>query len=110
LAIRLRSHYSHISLDIPPIVQLWLLRLLVPLGGHRDFVNQCGFSNDMLDQVLGFGDWVDPESRDFEPKSVRSELRKLHQTGERKLHNAATAAYLSTNVMRLSDLSRVSTG
>lgn len=31
MAIRRRSRYSHMPLDIPPIVHLWLLRLLIPL-------------------------------------------------------------------------------
>ncbi len=104
MAIRRRSRYSHMPLDIPPIVHLWLLRLLVPLGAHRDFINQHGFSNDTLAEMIGQGGWVDPAPRDFEPKSVRAELRKLHQAGERKLHNATPPACLRSNVARLSML------
>ena len=104
MAIRRRSRYSHMPHDVLPIIHLWLLRLLVPLGGHRDFINQHGFSNDALAEMLGLGEWVDPAPRDFEPKSVRAELRKLHQSGERKLRNAAPPACLRSNVARLSTL------
>ncbi len=104
MAIHRRSRHSHMPLDILPIIHLWLLRLLVPLGGHRDFINQHGFSNDALAEMLGLGEWVDPASHDFEPKLVQVELRKLHQTGERKLRNSVPPACLSGNVARLSTL------
>ena len=104
MAIRRRSRYSRMPLDIPPIVHLWLLRLLVPLGGHRNFIHEHGFTNDTLAEMIGLGEWVDPAPRDFEPKSVRTELRKLHQAGERKLRDALPPACLSSNVARLSTL------
>lgn len=104
MAMRRRSRYSHMPLDMPPIVHRWLLRLLVPLGGHRDFVNQHGFSNDTLAEMLGLSEWIDPAPRDFEPKTVRAELRKLYQAGERKLRNSPTPVCLSSNVARLSKL------
>lgn len=104
MAIRRRSRYSHMPLDMPPIVHLWLLRLLVPLGGHRDFIHQHGFSNDTLAEMLGLSEWIDPAPRDFEPKTVRAELRKLYQDGERKLRSAPTPACLCGNIARLSKL------
>lgn len=104
MAIHRRSRHAHMPLDILPIIHLWLLRLLVPLGGHRDFINQHGFSNDALAEMLGLGEWVDPAPHDFEPKLVQVELRKLHQTGERKLRNSVPPACLRGNVARLSTL------
>ena len=26
------------SVDLDPLIRLWLLRVLVPLGGHRDLI------------------------------------------------------------------------
>ncbi len=104
MATRRRSRYSKMPLELPPIVHLWLLRLLVPLGGHRDFVHQHGFNNDTLAEILGLGDWIDPSSRDFEPKTVRAELRRLYQVGERKLSDVTAPPCLLGNVERLSGL------
>lgn len=95
---------SMLTVDTTPSVRLWTLRLLVTLNGHREFINQRGFSNDSVAHMLGLGEWIDSESRDFDPKVVLSELRKLHRTGEGELHDATTQSGLAGNVMRLSKL------
>ena len=41
--------------SVEPIIRLWLLRVLVPLGGYRQFVQHIGFSNDTLAEVIGLG-------------------------------------------------------
>lgn len=104
MPIRRRVRHSPIPLDTPPIVQLWLLRLLVPLEGHREFIKQCGFTNDALAEMLGLGEWVDPVDRDFDQKLARSELRRIYQAGERKFKNAVMPTCLSRNVERLAKL------
>lgn len=104
MAMRRRTRYSQMPIETAPIVHLWLLRLLVPLGGHRDFINQHGFINDMLAEMIGLSDWIDPESGDFEPKPVRAELRKLYQLCEREMQDVAPPSCLSGNVARLSKL------
>lgn len=101
---RRRPSYSNIPLDLPPIVRLWLLRILVPLGGHRHFITQHGFANDGLSEVLGFGAEDEELVRDFSPGAVRLELRKLHQDTERKHSRAGVPACLAGNVARLADL------
>ena len=102
-----RNQFSSISPllpETPAIVRLWILRLLVPLGSHRSFVNSHGFGNDALAEMLGLGDWIDPEDGAFNPLKVRAELRRLHQEGERKLAGTAMPACLRANVNRLSEL------
>ncbi|MDP2283933.1 MAG: AAA family ATPase, partial [Pseudohongiella sp.] len=99
-----RSHKNQKSSDVAELVQLWLLRLLVPLGGHRDFITQDGFCNDALATAVGLEKWIAPAPLDFDPKAVRAELRKLHEAGEKKLRNATSPACLKRNVARLTDL------
>ena len=89
---------------MPPLVQLWLLRLLAPLGGHREFISQSWCPNDRLAEAVGLGDLVAPDTREFEPMAVRSKLRQLHRVGERKLRNSAAPTCLGANVARLSRL------
>lgn len=104
MATRRRSRYISMPLDLAPIIHLWLLRLLVPLGAHRDFIHQHGFHNDALAAMLGLGDWIDPVDSDFDQRIVRAELRKLHQAAERKLRGVEAPSCLSGNVVRLSEL------
>ena len=104
MAMRRRTRHLPISPHTPPIVHRWLLRLLVPLGGHRHFIDPNGFNNDALAELLGLGEWIDPEPREFNPKQVLSTLRKLHQSNESEWRDDATATYLSNNLQRLSQL------
>ena len=116
--------YASNAFDPDPIIRLWLLRILVPLGGHRAFVSSHGFNNDALAEVLGLGHWVDPaqfdvpdflrrpstahgadlESNDFDPKAAQSELRLLHKKAEKQWVNAPLPDCLGSNVRQLSDL------
>jgi SpoVK/Ycf46/Vps4 family AAA+-type ATPase len=107
--IRRRSRYTANAADPDPIILLWLLRILVPLGGHREFVGSHGFNNDTLAGVLGLGHWIDPSPNDFDPKAVRSELRVLHQKAEKQWAKAALPACLRNNIRQLSDLVGLST-
>jgi hypothetical protein len=102
--LRQRKSATKSAARIPPITHLWLLRMLVPLGGHNEFVNRHGFRNDSLAAVLGLGEWIDPTDRDFDPRAVRSALRKLHEVAEQKYCKAKIPACLSRNVARLSEL------
>lgn len=91
------------SHDLSPTVRLWILRLLVPLGGHRELLRPHGFADDHLARMLGLGDWIDPEDRDFDPAAIRLRLRELHRQAER----AATTelpAIMRANIARLADL------
>lgn len=76
---RRRPRSSLMPQDVTPVVRLWLLRLLVPLGAYGEFIQRAGFANDVLAHVLSLGEYVDPEDLDFEPHLVRSQLRKLHK-------------------------------
>lgn len=110
--------------DTQPIVLLWLLRILVPLEGHRSFIENDGFENDRLAVTIGLGYLIDPDqysAPDFLPfrkksgKSKRSEiqfnasaaladLRLIHKKAEEIHSDAKAPEVLRTNVMRLSQL------
>lgn len=88
----------------PAIVCLWLLRMLVPLGGYRSFISSHSFGNDALAHLLGLGQWVDSETLTFEPAKVRAELRRLHQESESLAADTAMSACLRGNMNRLAEL------
>ncbi|MCV4754089.1 hypothetical protein OFC37_32000, partial [Escherichia coli] len=79
-------------------------RILVPLGGYRQFLCSHGFNNDTLAEAIGLGHWVDPSPDDFDQKAVLSELRLLHQQAERQWAKALLPARLRRNVEKLSSL------
>lgn len=93
-----------VSPDVSQLVRLWILRLLVPLGGHREFLFQNGYRNDGLAEFLGLDQNLDPFSGDLNLKGILTKLRQLHAAAERKPHVAVAASCLRNNVMRLSKL------
>lgn len=97
------SRKSHMSLEMPPVIHLWLLRLLVPLGGYREFIGPCGVANDALAEMLGLGEGMGLFD-DAGMKAARTELRKLHQVGESKFKNAEMPPNMRKNIARLSEL------
>ncbi len=92
--------------DLPAIVRLWILRLLVPMGGHKQFIMSHGFGDDTLAEVLGLGEWIDVELEDrFDSKAARVALLRLHRAAERNSGmTAATPERLVCNIARLSEL------
>lgn len=102
--LRFKPAASGKTYEINNLIRLWLLRLLVPLGGHREFLNSHSFGNDSLAEILGLGDWVDNNKKEFNPQLLRSELRHMHREAERTLCHATPSKRLSKNIARISSL------
>jgi len=118
------SRRSQANSACPEIIRLWLLRLLVPLGAHREFIRTYSFSDDLLAVALGLGRWIDGEPDDgsssrldwieddeggttphnYDPKAVLSDLRRLHRLSERKSRDGNLPDCLRMNIARLSTL------
>lgn len=92
---------------LAPVTRLWMLRMLVPLGGHRQLVGPRGFTDDDLARALGLAEWVDPEDRDFDPDAVRARLRELHRQAERDT-DCLLPPVLLANIGRLAELVGIS--
>jgi len=127
---RRKSAIYQSHLIAPELCRLWMLRLLVPLDAQRKFIKSHGFDSDALAAVLGLGRWIEGDSEsdsesgavepageldweeeseeilkpDFNPKRVRTELRRLHRSAERHASSANLPAALSTNLDRLARL------
>lgn len=86
------------------LVRLWLLRLLVPMGAHRQFIGHHDFGDDNLAEFLGLGKWIDAEEFDFDQRVLLASLRKLHRMAEHDLCRATPPPILSENIARLSTL------
>ncbi|MDN4051755.1 ATP-binding protein [Massilia sp. YIM B02763] len=90
--------------QIESIYQLWMLRILVPLAGHKVFVLRNGFSEDTVARFVGVGDWIDNDELDFDNATVRSQLRELHVAAEASAARLAPPSGLRANMTRLAQL------
>lgn len=104
MAIRRGVRRSVLSAVLQPGTRLWILRMLVPLGGYREFINDHGFNNEALAEAIGLGHWIDPPPGLFAPELVLSELRKLHKECEAGCQGKAAPTCLSKNMARLSQI------
>ena len=99
-----RRRVSKAAFQIPPVVRLWLLRLLIPIGAHTQFITNMGFNDDATAAQLGLDEWVGRNPREFEGKLVRTALRKAHESAEIELQNECVPEILRENVARIADL------
>ncbi|MGI9228350.1 MAG: AAA family ATPase [Gammaproteobacteria bacterium] len=88
-----------------PLVHLWILRILVPLGGYRELIYRSShFNDDSIARAIGLGHWIDPEDREFDGKAVRKELRELYRRRNEKPAKARMTGFLEHNIKRLNKL------
>lgn len=95
---------NHFSSELSPLLKLWMLRVLVPLGGLKKFITKSRFSNDQVAEALGLEKWIDSADQEFDARKVRNVLRRLYQAAEKEPCDAAIPEYLSVNVNRLAEL------
>lgn len=101
---RPRSRITALPFEILPIMQLWLLRILISLGAQRQFILAGGFMDDNLAEIIGLGHWIDSPTLEFDAKAVLAELRQLHKLAERASNTTKAPLELSKNVDRLATL------
>ncbi len=100
---RLRKFLADKAVFAEPvdIVRVWALRALMDLNGHREFLMSTCFSSDALANYLGLENWVEDADGDFNRKTIRQELQRLHRTVEADAGSQTIPAPLSGNAQRL---------
>lgn len=97
---------------LQPVVELWILRMLVALSGHQRFLNRHGYSNDDLAMSLGLqaSPSCDPdveelsaEGSDYDPRSALARLRRHYARAEKSAATREVPPTLAANVGRLAD-------
>lgn len=77
--------------DNHAIVQLWILRALMLLGGHRSFIKSHGFQDDALAKQLGL-DSIEEDP--FDQEKALNLLRQRHEEAEEAwLHQEVDERY-----------------
>lgn len=93
----------------PPIVRLWLLRMLVPLGAHKNIDYDYASDAETIAHALELKHWIEQEENDeFDRKSALKELTKLHRAAEKELKNAKVLGPLANNIKRVARLAKLS--
>ena len=89
---------------LSPLIELWVLRILVPLGAHLEFVTERGFHGDTLADTLGLGHWVHDEDLEWNRRQALADLRRLHAKAERIAHKANAPDCLARNIAQVADM------
>ena len=83
-----------------PLIQLWILRLLVPLGGYREFLTRYGFGDEALASYLGI---AEPDG-ECQTDTLLAGLRKRYQQAENKRSPKKLPSLLDANIERIGRL------
>ncbi|MGB3424383.1 MAG: ATP-binding protein [Castellaniella sp.] len=83
-SLRAKPRSAFLDRSLDRRTRLWILRILVPLQGHRKFIDKDCFRDDELAHALGLGAWVDMGEEDFDPKAILTILREQHQEAEQQ--------------------------
>ncbi len=84
------------------IVKGWLLKGLVDLRGHRQFIEKSGFNSDRLAEALGLDDTVlDEDWFEIDSEKARQQLLRLYKREIAALSQAPLPQTLRKNLAQL---------
>jgi transitional endoplasmic reticulum ATPase len=98
-----------------PVTRLWILRMLVPMGGIRIFVESWRFADTALAVALGFkpfderdeaddDDAIGGRERRFRYDGKIQSMEKMYLKAESQLLDSEAPAVLKSNIARLAGL------
>ena len=90
--------------ETPELVRLWIFRLLIGLGAHKNFVQRGGLSDDALAATTGIGHWTDDNTERFVAADALAELRRNARAAEAERRSAVVPLRVARNVKRLATL------
>jgi transitional endoplasmic reticulum ATPase len=94
--------------EVPPIVNLWVLRILIPLGRCKAFLDSHEYDQSSLGILMGLNDTDHQRHDKAESEVIRKRLQKLHVASELKKHNMKLPANLLENMSQLQKLVELS--
>ena len=101
---RRRHSRSKSTPALEPIINLWILRMLVPLKASKEFVHRTGFRDSSVAQLLGFGSIADDDYEDWDYRIAKKQLRQFYETAERNSENVKVNPNLKSNIDRIAKL------
>lgn len=64
------------------LLKQWILRILVPLGGHRNFLASNFVTNDEIASAIGLDSWLEKPDVSYSFGGALAVLREAHQSAE----------------------------
>jgi len=91
---------------LAPVIRLWLLRVLVPLGGCREWLSPSSYQtpSDAIVQVLRLSKSCFNEYDEVDKPAVRRGLRQLHVKAEQQASRVRLPRWLEVNCARIAVL------
>lgn len=91
-------------IEVQPVVQLWIARILFPLGGHLRWLTKEGFSDESLAIALGLESLLNVDEEDFPYRKTALAVRKYFEKQQLQLRDATVPTPLQDNITRLESL------
>jgi SpoVK/Ycf46/Vps4 family AAA+-type ATPase len=66
------------------LLNLWLLRILLPLEGHKTLVKQYYFDDDNVARLVGLAKYIDDPAAKYDRKLIVASLRRQWLAAERR--------------------------
>jgi SpoVK/Ycf46/Vps4 family AAA+-type ATPase len=99
------THYDHLSLHnkatVEPIVRLWILRLLVPLEGHREFISKDGFDSEEISGWFDLQTGSDEDKAEFNTSQALRQLKRCYEEAEKNATSVQLPQPLADNIQQL---------
>lgn len=89
---------------LEPMVEHWILRLLIVLDGQRYFIYPDGICHHPLAKALGLTDWLDLDYFQQHQKNILPALTARLDSIERELGDIRAPLYLHKNIERIAPL------
>lgn len=86
------------------LLKQWLLRILVPLGGHREFFERHWVASDEIASAIGLDSWLVSPDVSYSPGDALVILREAHQSAEAKQWAYRPPKALANNVAQIARL------
>ena len=93
-----------IDTECLPIVRLWILRLLVPLGVQKDMINDDGFRDQMIANAIGLKSTCGLTGKKIDRLIIRETLQQLHRECENQHPVPSVPECLASNIERLTKI------
>jgi len=93
-----------LPLSIDPIIKLWIYRVLVPLGGHKDFIMEHGVSDEGISGAIEFTDIEKNLEASSSKRAARKELFSRYDNFEKEHISIEPPKVLASNVKKIAQM------
>jgi SpoVK/Ycf46/Vps4 family AAA+-type ATPase len=88
------------------IIRLWVLRVLVAFGGHKNLIGDRSCNDDTIMEYVGLGQFCG--RGEFDPGSARAALWSRHEQAEARGAKLPTTTALARNIQWLEEMAGLS--